>query len=229
MGFGFELYSQNGNTLNISKDYFNLSVYKSGLVTSLTLMNSNIGGGKIYRCYFPKNIKNPLPAVQIADGSYATIYDLDVIALADGYFDIWVDVSASSSLKYFLFSFGNVSNKNYGRRIYNPDTQECVFDSCLKYMRIVGVGETSTTVATVAVASLGRSGDYTRTYVGQASGQSEYKDKETFSAYARSGNNIVKKTVTIDYGSVFKSYLLIDGYVSQRGMPSPLMLNVTNF
>lgn len=229
MGYGHESYSQNGNTLNISKDYSNLSLYSTGLVTSLLLMIASIGGGKIYRCFFPKNLKNPLPAVQTASGSYVSIYDLDTVALSQGYFDIWVDASASTSLRYYLFSTGNVSNKNYGKRIYNPVTSECVFDSCLKYMRVIGVGTTTAYDATVAVASLGRSGSLSRTYIGQANGQSQYRDIETFNAYARSGNDIVRKTVTIDYGTVSKPYLLVDGFISQRGMPRPLILNVTNF
>lgn len=225
MPYGFEMYTQDGNVLNVSSNYFNLSLVQTGLLSELLYMN-NIGGGQLVRGMFNTGLKHPTVAVEISEGRYVTIYDVDTNLRM---FDIWAAAGVDlTKVKYYVFSAGNTSNKTYGRQVFN-DLGECVFDSNLKYMRILGRGAITVDKPTIAAMCQGRSGTFDRIYVGQASGKRQYWDKETFTTYARSGNAVVTQKVTIDYGYVLKSYAMPDGFISRRSLPAPLILNVTNF
>ena len=229
MPSGFELYSANGNTLNISNDYMNLSLFSSGLVSTLLPMLTNFAEGKTFRGSINVPITNPVVAIEVAEGKYVTVYDSNQTANSFT-FDVWMETATDpSTLKYYVFSAGNISGRNYGKVVYHNVTGLCVFDAMLKYLRVIGAGTITTDKGKVAMLAQGRSGTYNRMYVGMASGQRRYDDSETFTVYARSGSNIISKNVTVSYGYVLKSYALPDGFISQRGMPMALMIDVTNY
>lgn len=229
MPSGFELYSANGNTLNISNDYMNLSLFSSGLVSTLLPSKTNFAGGKTFRGIIEVPITNPVVAIEVAEGKYVTVYDSNQTA---NYFtfDVWMETATDpSTLKYYVFSAGNISGRNYGKVVYHSVTGLCVFDATLKYLRVIGVGTITTNKGKVAMLAQGRSGMFNRVYAGQYSGKKRYNDSEKFIVYARSGSNIISKSVTVNYGYVLKSYALPDGFISQRGMPTALMIDVTNY
>lgn len=134
MAFGSQFTNQNSNII-IDGQFQNLSVVKSG---SLTLSGAGTTAEIDY------NGKSPVIAISVISEVLVTaesVYYGNGIYKYFFYSNIASGQSASVSFDYYIFDVGGVSSERYGMRIYN-DTGAIVFDSGMRYLRVMGFGDT---------------------------------------------------------------------------------------
>ncbi|ELW84537.1 MULTISPECIES: hypothetical protein [Acinetobacter] len=256
MGYGFELRTESDNVLRISGDYFNLALANKIPLSSFTQQSTGVKNAWFslingllfkYDLALPLSLGNPCVALT---GNSSDVFLLGTIRNG-GTLSILIyapNVSALTGLNAYVFVSGLSSGKKYGRQVFNEQSGACVFDSNLKYMKMVAVGinavntgQTVTVPSNKTIATLSAQRDYSWQYRGDwigppTGGQFLQLWIERMSYFSRTNTTtFTNKLITnsrsqmSDDISEWEASSLRGEYVRQTTVATVLFLDVTNY
>lgn len=159
--YGLRVYTQDTKVLQISEDYANLALVKSGYVKDLgtasvndspaiSIINEYDGdyayrSGTIYKGDI--NIPNCLVAVLLEQGTCCSVFATKTTNTATEFYIYAGGIAtgtsnergATATMRYFIFAetkYAPKSLSRYGLQVINPKTGVLNFDSRYKYMKV---------------------------------------------------------------------------------------------